>query len=152
MDLTEINTGILRSLCRLLKIPDTRQQFHPPVLLTTLPAISLVSNQITIPPSLWFIKYYASNCLLLFFRLPYLSLSFLSDFHPCHFSFIIPPFQTLSYQATISIIVCLIFFFRLSYQSLTCLSDYHTSQCRRYRTSLPDIVMFIRLSCQSLSY
>jgi hypothetical protein len=32
MDLAEISVGILRSLCRLLKIPDTRKQF--PVMYT----------------------------------------------------------------------------------------------------------------------
>jgi hypothetical protein len=34
MDLAEISVGILRSLCRLLKIPETRKQF--PVMYTSV--------------------------------------------------------------------------------------------------------------------
>jgi hypothetical protein len=49
MDLAEISVGILRSLCRLLKIPETRQQF--PVMYTFVSVyvhIGRIRNAVTI--------------------------------------------------------------------------------------------------------
>ena len=49
MDLAEISVGILRSLCRLLKIPDTRKQF--PVMYTFVSVyvhIGRIRNAVTI--------------------------------------------------------------------------------------------------------